>query len=127
MNARDEEPRRPPATPSARRREAEAHAVEWAAHNLGVHDIEELRAQGVQVYAAPKVDVDVKVVSLADGRVDTFHASERRPQRGYYVAYERLQRHCLERGLALQEVDGVISLLPHGSGEAGDPLGHIGR
>lgn len=126
MSARDDDERHTPVTPAARRREQEAHALDWAAGNLDADSVGELRTRGIRVFEAPGVEADVSVVDLADGRVRRFHQAERQPRHGYFVRYDALERYCLEHGLALQEIEGFVSLLPHGSGEAGDPLRHIG-
>ena len=54
---------------------------EWAEHNLGVKTPHELQSEGVNVYFAPMIAPEEKVVNLANGRVERFfedaHASVR--------------------------------------------------
>jgi hypothetical protein len=123
--ARDEfePPERPPATESARRREAREHAMDWAQQNLRCDDPHDLQSRGLQVYFAPQVERGVRVVDLSDGRVDTFRADEAIPTQGYFVEFDSLARYCVRWGAPLQEVDGLVTLQPQ-RGEAGDPLGH---
>jgi hypothetical protein len=99
----------------------------WAENNLGVQAPYELQGQGVNVFFAPMISPDEKVVNLANGRVERFVADEPRPQAGYYAEYASLERFCRENGLPLTETDGQVSILPIGHEEAGDPLTHVGE
>lgn len=102
---------------------------EWAEGNLqgrveaDVSSPRRLQEAGVQVYFAPQVDSDRKLVNLTNGRVEQFFADERRPQEGYYADFDSLERFCRREGLPLQETDAQAVLLPvTGPDAAGDPL-----
>jgi hypothetical protein len=97
---------------------------EWAENNFGVQTPHELQNEGVNVYFAPMIAPDEKVVNLANGRVERFFAHEHRPQTGYYAEFDSLERFCRRRGLPLVETDGQVSIEPAGTKEAGDPLLH---
>jgi hypothetical protein len=99
---------------------------EWAENNLGVETPHELQAQGVNVFFAPNISPDTKVVNLANGRVESFFAAESRPLSGYYADYDSLARFCRERGLPLVETSGQVSTEPVNHNKAGDPLLHGG-
>jgi hypothetical protein len=95
---------------------------DWAQNNLGAETPHALQGQGVNVYFAPSIRPGVKVVDLATGRVAFFQEDEDRPQEGYFADLESLERYCLERGLPLNETNGLMVLQPAGPREAGDPL-----
>jgi Raf kinase inhibitor-like YbhB/YbcL family protein len=95
---------------------------EWAERNFNAWTPDELQARGVNVYYAPNIEAERKVVNLANGRVENFWCEERRPESGYYADFESLARYCRSREIALVETDGVVSTLPAGRYEAGDPL-----
>lgn len=97
---------------------------EWAENNLGVPTPHQWQDEGVQVYFAPNIAPDEKVVNLANGREERFLEHEHRPQRGYYAEFASLARYCRYRGLPLTETDGQVSIQPVGFKEAGDPLLH---
>ena len=62
---------------------------EWALDNLadyGADSPHGLQAQGVNVFFAPNIEPNTKVVDLGTGRVVRFVDGERRPLRGYYAA-----------------------------------------
>ncbi len=100
---------------------------EWAENNLGAQTPHQLQDQGVNVYFAPMIAPNEKVVNLANGRVERFVEDEPRPDAGYYAEFESLERFCLAHHLPLTETDGQASVLPVGFGEAGDPLMHGGE
>ena len=134
QRSRDSDPRdtpgdsppRPPATAAARSREVSEHAMRWAAANLRCADPHDLEARGVNVYFAPNVKRDVKVVNLADGRIDSFRENEHIPPEGYFAEYASLEAYCRRWGAPLLEVEGVL-MLHSAAGEAGDPLQHPPR
>jgi len=97
---------------------------EWAANNLGVNDPHELQARGVNVFFAPNISPDIKVVNLGNGQVETFVDGEERPETGYYADYDGLVRYCRKHGLPFSETNGQVSVLPVGFEQAGDPLRH---
>lgn len=99
---------------------------EWAENNLGMGSPHELQDRGVNVYFAPNIAPDTKVVNLAQGRVEDFRDGEERPQHGYYANYDSLARYCYEHGIALNETNGSVSVLPAGFDQAGSPLRHGG-
>jgi hypothetical protein len=117
--------KRPPATESARVRESAVHAMQWAADNLGCDDPHDLQSRGVQVYFAPQIRRGPRVIDLSDGRVNTLREDEHAPDLGYFAEYDSLAAYCRRWGVPMQEVDGVVVLLPR-RGEAGDPLEHPG-
>jgi hypothetical protein len=101
---------------------------EWATNNLGAPTPHELQSRGIDVFFAPNIDDNAKVIDLADGTVDRFFpGQERPPAPRYYADYDSLARYCLSHGIPLVETDGQITMHPVGSGEAGDPLQHRDR
>jgi len=99
---------------------------EWAESNLGVESPHELQALGVNVFFAPNISPNTKVVDLGTGRVEQFRDGEKRPEQGYYADFADLERFCRRRGIPLNEVEGFVTTAPL-AGEAGDPLRHGGR
>ncbi len=99
---------------------------EWAENNLGLGTPHELQAAGANVYFAPNIRSQARVVNLANGRIDQFQEAEERPKSGYYADYESLVRYCREREIPLSETNGQVSTQPVGTEEAGDPLPHGG-
>ena len=97
---------------------------EWAENNLGVQTPHQLQDEGVNVYFAPMIAPDQKVMNLANGRVERFVDGEERPHAGYYAEFVSLARFCRYHGLPLTETDGQVSIQPVGFKEAGDPLLH---
>ena len=85
-----------------------------------------LQDLGVNVYFAPSIASNIKVVNLETGGVERFLEKEHRPLTGYYADYESLARFCLKHGLALVETNGQVSTEPGTRREAGDPLLHGG-
>lgn len=96
----------------------------WAENNLGVQRPHQLQDQGVNVYFAPMIAPNQKVVNLENGHVERFVDDEPRPQHGYYAEFASLARYCRYHGLPLTETDGQVAVQPVGSKEAGDPLLH---
>ncbi|MGZ3581136.1 MAG: hypothetical protein ACXWQR_01680 [Ktedonobacterales bacterium] len=97
---------------------------EWAENNLGVQTPHQLQNEGVNVYFAPMIAPNEKVVNLANGRVERFMEDEHRPSSGYYAEFESLARFCRHHGIPLTETSGQVSTQPVGFKEAGDPLLH---
>lgn len=102
---------------------------EWAEQNiegqvpLDLSSPRALQAQGVQVYFAPQIESDRKLVNLADGRVEQFFEGEERPLEGYYADWDSLERFCRQHGLPLHEVDAqAVMLASADSDAAGDPI-----
>jgi ATP-binding cassette subfamily B protein len=106
------------------RKDGDMQGFEWAENNLGVGAPHELQARGVNVFFAPDIAPDTKVVDLAQGRVEWFPDGAARPQRGYYADYDGLVRYCRAHDIALTETNGQMSTLPAGFEQAGDPLRH---
>lgn len=97
---------------------------EWAENNLDAKSPDQLQDEArINVYFAPNIAPETKVVNLADGRVEFFAPDEPRPLEGYYAEFESLERFCLREGTPLSETEGFVSVLPHGR-VAGDPLKH---
>jgi hypothetical protein len=96
----------------------------WAENNLRVDTALELQGKGVNVYFAPNVRPEAKVVNLDNGRVEWFQPEERRPQTGCFADYEGLMRYCRENGIPLNETDEQMSAVPAGFEQAGDPIHH---
>ena len=97
---------------------------EWAQNNLGADTPHQLQSWGVNVYFAPNVPPDQKMVNLADGRVESVRSGQQPAQDGYYADFEGLIHYCRQNGLPFTETDGLVSVLPRGFGEAGSPLRH---
>jgi hypothetical protein len=96
----------------------------WAENNLDVASPQELQGRGVNVYHAPQIAPETKVVDLSDGRVTQFADGQARPDTGLFANFEGLERYCRKEGLPLGETNGQASVLPRATGEAGDPLAH---
>lgn len=99
---------------------------EWAENNLDIPMPHQLQDRGVNVYFAPNIARNEKVVNLANGRVERFVEDEPRPNTGYYAEFASLERFCRANKLPLNEIDGQASVLPIGHEDAGDPLMHGG-
>lgn len=97
---------------------------DWAANNLDAETPQELQSRGVNVFFAPQIAPEKRVVDLADGRVTQFEANQDRPDSGLFADYEGLERYCRKVGLPLVETGGQVSVLPSTTKEAGDPLAH---
>jgi hypothetical protein len=103
---------------------------EWAQNNLDIFGADSphgLQAHGVNVFFAPNIASNIKLVDLGTGRVVRFVNGEKRPLSGYYADYESLARFCRKHGLPLVETTGWVSTEPAGRREAGDPLLHGGQ
>lgn len=100
---------------------------EWAEQNLSADTPHNLQVRGVNVFFAPNISPDIKVVDLGSGRVELFQTEEHRPQTGYYIDYDDLERYCRENGIPLVETNGQVSTQPLDTREAGDPLEHRGE
>jgi hypothetical protein len=101
----------------------------WALNNLATYGADSphgLQALGVNVFFAPNISPDTKVVDLDTGRIMRFVDGERRPLSGYFAEFDSLARFCLKRGIPLIETNGQVSVDPVEKGEAGDPLLHGG-
>ncbi|HEX6544400.1 MAG TPA: hypothetical protein VF040_21765 [Ktedonobacterales bacterium] len=96
----------------------------WAENSFGVQEPHQLQDEGVNVYFAPMIAPNEKVVNLANGHVERFMEDEHRPKSGYYAEFDSLARYCRYHGLPLTETDGQVSILPATTKEAGDPLLH---
>lgn len=99
--------------------------LDWALDNLRVSSLDDLERHRVNVFYAPNVAIETKVVNLANGRVVTFARGEERPQSGFFAEYDSVERHCRREGIPLEEVNGQLSASAL-AGEAGDPLHHPG-
>ena len=97
---------------------------EWAENNLGVQTPHQLQQERVNVYFAPMISPNEKVVNLANGRVERFMPDEHRPSSGYYAEFDTLQRFCLQHNIPLTETDGQVSTEAIGFQQAGYPLLH---
>lgn len=78
----------------------------------------------MNVYFAPLIAPNEKVVNLANSRVERFAVHEHRPEHGYYAEVDSLARYCRYHHIPLVEIDGQVSTEPVGHHEAGDPLLH---
>ena len=99
----------------------------WAENNLSAQTPRQLQEAGVDVYFAPMIAPNERVVNLANGRIELFFTDEPRPESGYYAEFASLERYCRAHDLPLNETNGQISVLPIGHEEAGDPLAHGGE
>jgi hypothetical protein len=84
----------------------------WAENNLRADDPHELQHKGVQVYFAPNVPANERLVDLESGRVDTLQDGEPKPKRGYFAELESLGRYCRRAGIPLSEQDGRMVAVP---------------
>jgi hypothetical protein len=80
---------------------------EWGHDALGANTPEELQRRGLNVYFAPNVPPNAKVVNLANGRVAWFQAQQRPPTGGYFADFDSLLRYCERNGAGLLETDGL--------------------
>jgi hypothetical protein len=103
-------------------KEGQMQGFAWAEHNLGVPTPHDLQTRGGNVFFAPNVSPQTRVVDLGRGAVRQCQASQPSPTTGYYAAADALPRYAQAHGLALSETHGQASTAPYGAGEAGDPL-----
>ncbi len=82
----------------------------WAQNNLDAQTPHELQARGVQVYFAPNIPYNVKLVNLGIGTVTEFHTGEDRGQYGLYADYDSLERYTRKHNLPFVESGGQISV-----------------
>ncbi len=99
---------------------------EWIANNLSVATPQDLQRERVNVYFAPEIKSDVKVVDCASGAVRVFQENQLYPTTGYYADYADLERYCRKHELAFAETNGQVVLEPSTDRHAGDPLAHGG-
>jgi hypothetical protein len=83
---------------------------ERAQNNLRVDTPHSLQDRRVQVYFAPNVPADVKIVELGTGSITSFHEGEERSQVGYYADYDSLRRYAQEHDLPFIETEGIVSV-----------------
>lgn len=83
---------------------------QWAQNNLAAQTPHELQDRGVQVYFAPNISSNVKLVDLEDGSITSFHEGEDRSQVGYYAEYDSLQRYAEQHDLPFIETSGQVSV-----------------
>lgn len=84
---------------------------DWAGDNFPVDTPHQLQDQGVQVYFAPNIPSDVKLVNLATGTLATYYPGEDRPTGNtFYADYDSLQRYCAEHNLPFIETSGTVSV-----------------
>lgn len=83
---------------------------EWAQNNLNVQTPHELQDRGVQVYFAPDVPRNVKIVNLGTGTVTSFNDNEERSKVGYYADFDSLRRYAHEHNLPFHETSGLVSV-----------------
>jgi len=96
----------------------------WATSNFDVATPQELQGAGVNVFFAPQISPETKVVDLADGSVTIFREGQARPTDGCYADYDGLVRYCRRHGLPLTEINGQVGIMPSATRAAGDPLAH---
>ena len=100
---------------------------EWALENFGDYGADSphgLQALGVNVFFAPNISSNIKLVNLDTGRITRFVDGEQRPLTGYYADFESLARFCRKREIPLVETNGQVSTEPVSKTKAGDPLLH---
>jgi hypothetical protein len=85
---------------------------EWAENNLGVRTPYDLESRGINVYFAPHIAPDTKVVDLGDGRITSFDGDQKRPSTGYFAEFQSMERYCHEQGNAFEERNGALTLVP---------------
>jgi hypothetical protein len=92
-------------------------ALRWVEHNLRVQSVHELRAHGVKVYVAPSLPADVRLVRLADGKVDVIQPQEHPRHDEYHAEEASLVEYCRRENIQLYETNGYMvaepPALPH--------------
>ena len=84
---------------------------QWARNNLTVDTPHQLQDRGVQVYFAPNIPSDSKLVNLASGTLATYYPGEDRPPRdAYYADFDSLGRYAEEHNLPFIETSGTVSV-----------------
>jgi hypothetical protein len=83
---------------------------EWAQNNLAIQTPHALQDRGVQVYFAPNIPSNVKLVNLGTGRVVSFHDGEQRPLNGYYAEYDSLSSYAEKYHLPFVEIGGLVTV-----------------
>ena len=81
---------------------------EWAQNNLAVDTPHHLQDRGVQIYFAPNVPRERKIVELGTGSITQFGDNETRSQVGYYADFDSLQRYAREHDLPFTEMNGQV-------------------
>lgn len=84
----------------------------WAQNNLNADTPHHLQNHGVNVYFAPEIPYETKVVDLANGRVTRFPTGEHRPQNGYFADYNSLANYCGAHSIPFSETNGQVSVEP---------------
>jgi hypothetical protein len=83
----------------------------WAQNNLGIDTPHHLQDRGVQVYFAPNIPSNVKIVNLDRGTVTSFHDGEdRTPEGNYYAEFNSLERFAREENLDFVESNGIVEV-----------------
>jgi hypothetical protein len=84
---------------------------DWAQNNLSVGTPHQLQDRGVQVYFAPNIPSDIKLVNLATGTLATYYPGEDRPPGNtFYAEYDSLRRYCEEHDMPFIETGGSVSV-----------------
>lgn len=84
---------------------------DWAQNNLGAQSPHQLQSEGVNVYFAPNIAPDDKVVNLENGTVQRFQEGEHRPLHGYFADVTSLREYRRVHGLPLIETNGQMSVI----------------
>lgn len=107
---------------------------EWAQQNIeprvrgDIPSPQALQERDVQVYFAPMIASDQKLVNLADGRIEQFFEGEEQPESGYFAEFDSLEQFCRREGIPPSEVDAQAVMLPTGDeDDAGDPTSKSGQ
>ena len=87
-------------------------AIEWAEHNLRMQSVHALREHGVNVYLAPNLPSGVRLVRLADGKVDVIQPQEHPRHDGYHAEQSSLYEYCRRENIELQETNGYMVAEP---------------
>jgi len=84
---------------------------DWACDNLAVDTPHHLQDRGVQVYFAPNIPSDVKLVNLGSGTLATYYDGEERPPAdAYYADFDSLRRYAEDHNLPFIEMSGTVSV-----------------
>lgn len=83
----------------------------WAQNNLGVDTPHHLQDRGVQVYFAPNIPSEVKIVNLDRGTITSFHEGEERtPEGNFYAEFDSLERFVRRQNLPFAESGGIVEV-----------------
>ncbi len=83
-------------------------AFYWMTHVFGASTPAELRGYGIEVYEAPEVPSDRRVVNLVNGVVVDFAEEGEMPATGFYADFDEILSLAEQRGAPLGEQSGAL-------------------